>query len=341
MTIIPLEVYEIIISHMALGDAARIARCCRSMYDAVCRHLYKRATLRFTSGTPTTATKLLLQQLSKRSDLRRCVRHVSLSNRASTVWTSGHSTLIGLLLSVVLEFPDRIRTFHWDAGGVPTSTTFQNLESLQCTKIRGDAEIRWAQRHLAGCRGLTALRLGLVLPPPGVGSYLLSSVRARHLQVVSLQRIDLTGVVPAKLLSVAIRALELRHCPGSEAFLVQACRANLAQQLEDLVLVGNTAVWAVMEFVSHLGPALRRLALCIGSVGQRPCMQCVTPKSPSLRSLVLDFRVSIRSAAGSWMYSTADFAWLVRAYPKLETLGLPVDLRDTTKRVYTRVKLPV
>lgn len=342
MTRFPLEIYELILFHMAPVDVARVAPCSKALYGAACRLLYMHAKVRFVSGNLDLASKSQLQQLSARSDLRHCVRHFSLCNKASTFWTSGHSTLAGLLLSVVFEYPDRIQTFRWDASGVFTGKAFKNLESLQCTKIQSNAELEWVQQHVANCQHLRWLRLGLTaLPLPGDGSYLFSSVRSKALRAICLHRIDLSGVDPAGLLNGATRILELRHCPGSGTFLAQACHANLARYLQGLTLVGNIALGVIMEFVRCLGPTLQRLALCLGGVQQLPCLLCVMPKSPGLRSLVLDFRLSLSSAESSWMFSSGDFLKLTKAYPRLETLGLPLDLRDATRRTYTRAPLPV
>lgn len=344
MDYVPVEVYDLILSFLSPAELARLACCCSFLHELVLPHLYKHLQIDLRSGDPDVPTTKALQVLSRNTMLRRSIRSIAMANAPYTFWTAGHSKLLSIVLSTILEFPERIRSFVWKSSLPFTKASFPNLQVLHCSNVQSNSELEWVRWHLTNCPSLETLHLGLTRrSSPFTGSWLLSGVRQPRLRALSLQGMNLSDVEPGELLGSQIQSLQLKYCQGMDQFLCRLQDREISAQLKILRLTGIASVHVLQQFLFQLGKnvCLEELSLCIGSTAHSICLRCIQAHAPALRLLVLDFRYLMQESTTSIPYSLETFQDILQHFPRLESLGLPLDMNDRSAAKYKRLKFKV
>ncbi|KAJ6783281.1 hypothetical protein PWT90_02188 [Aphanocladium album] len=339
---VPLEVLHLILSHLPGSDLARAAQSCRALCNQITPFLYRNLDIHLRSGNPDAATHKLLTTLIRNPSLRQLIRHISVENEASTFWTAGHSKLLRLLLSTWIECYGHIRSFTWKPTSIFTDAYFPNLTHLECTKTRNRDELSWIRWHLYHCRELKSLSVGFIelLSAQLSNSLFLTPMGPFALHTLSLRGIDLSLVNPAVFVSPSLHHLGLEYCHGMDAFFCNVVQQDLAPQLRSLRIVGTMSMAILQGFLVELAKTsrLEELTLCIGSTLHPICLQCIELHASALKLLILDFRAQMHDRSSAMQYSAQQFEDILARFPRLHSLGLPLQLKDPASSRYKRAR---
>ncbi|KID59597.1 F-box domain, cyclin-like protein, partial [Metarhizium hybridum] len=338
---LPAEVYLKVLSNLRPLDLAVLSRCSRSQKQIVLPILYKTLSLQLWGGDPDGSSTLLLRTLSANPQLRYYIREVEVVNASSTLWTSGHSKLLGILLCSILTHPDRITSFRWKAGLLQTHIFFPGLVALECTQILNWTDVLWVRWHLLHCPSLKSLRLHLSKRiSRHAGQWFLSQLSLRHAKDLCLQGADLSAMNIDVVDS--LESLELKLCHGLDAFLARMISHGVPQSLKVLRIAGNITLKRLECFLSTVASRvqLEELSLRIGGVAETASTRFIRAIAPKVSNLVLDFRRDLCDPRTSVKYSIKDFQDMVSSLPMLTSVGVALDLRNPKYiRRYQRTKL--
>ncbi|KAF5120962.1 hypothetical protein E5D57_013298 [Metarhizium anisopliae] len=336
---LPSELYLKVLSNLSSSDLAALARCSRTQCQIVTPILYRKLSLHLYSGDPDASSTLLLRTLSANPRLRYFIRQLEVVNASSTYWTSGHSKLLGILLSSILTHPDRITSFTWKAGLLPTHIFFPEMSILECTRILNMSDLLWVRWHLLYCRSLKSIRLHVSkrMDQRSLQWFLsnLSLQRVRHLH---LQGADLTTMNIDVVDS--LQTLDLKLCRGLDGFLARLVSYGVPQSLKVLRLAGDIALTSLECFLSAVASKTRleELSLRIGGATRFPSTKAIQALAPGLSTLVLDFRQNLSDPRSSLKYTIKDFQDFIKEFPLLRSVGFALDLRNPKCQRYQRTK---
>lgn len=339
---LPGEVYLIILSHLRQSDLATIARCSKSQSQIISPILYKKLCIQLRSGDPDHSSTALLRTLSATPRLRYYVRQVEINNGSSTFWTAGHSKLLGILLSSILTSPERITSFVWRAGLLQTHIFFPELAALECTKILNKTDLLWVRWHLLYSHSLRVVRLSLSKRiSQQAGHWFLSQLSLPNVRELSLQGADLWSLNIDVINS--LESLELKLCHGLDYFLERAVSHGIPKSLKVLKIAGNVSLLSLESFLEAVTSKaqLETLSLRIGGVTGFLSTKTVQAFAPKLSTLVLDFRHSLSDPRSSIKYTIKDFQEIIKEFPLLKSVGVPLDLRNPKCMRYQRTKYVV
>ena len=339
---LPVEVFLNVLSNLCPSDLATLARCSRSQCQMVLPILYKTLSVQLRSGSPDPSSTLLLRTLSVNPRLRYYVRQVEVVNASSTFWTAGHSQLLGILLSSILTYPDRIKSFTWKAGLLQTHIFFPGMEALECTKIMNKSELLWVRWHLLYSHSIKSIRLHLSTRVcQQAGQWFLSQLSLRNVQNLSLHGADLSMLNID--ITKSLKSLELKLCHGLNHFLTQLVSYGVPDSLKSLKLAGNMVLTSLEFFLSAVASntRLEDLSIRIGGVTRCLSTKFVQALAPQLSSLVLDFRQDLSDPRSSFKYTVKDFQDIIKGFPLLKSVGIALDLRNPKCSRYRRTKFGV
>ncbi|KAK8150614.1 hypothetical protein G3M48_000487 [Beauveria asiatica] len=342
---VPAEVIHLILSYLDTRDLARVATSCRVLSSRAEPLLYQNLDICLHSGNPTPATHKHLCVLSREPRLRQLIRHVAVGNAEATLWTAGHTNLLKIILSTCIDCPTQIRSFSWKPTRIFIDVYFPKLTHLDCADVRSQNEIDWIQWHLVHCRHLKSLSIGSArLLSPFFSSSLFSALTAPpSLDTLSLRGIDLSYVNPAVVIGPTIRSLDLRYCAGMDAFFFEVARLGLTPKLRTFRALGIMSMALLQNFLFTLAGAshLEELSLCLGSALHPICLHCIEPHAPALKMLILDFRAVLQDVDSAIQYSADQFEDILARFPRLVSLGLPLQLKDPFFDRYKRAEFKV
>ena len=336
------ELYLHVLSYLPPSDLAALIKCSRAQRDVVTPILYKHLPLQLRSGDPDRSSELLMRTLATNHHLRYFIRQVEIVNPPCSIWTLGHSKLLGILLSAILTHPDRITSFTWRAGLLQTHVFFPRLTKLECTKIANITDLLWARWHLLYCRTLTSVRLHISERVyRDAGRWFLSQLDLPHLQHLSLRGADLSNLRID--IACSLHSLELNLCEGLGGFLARLVSHGSPVSLKCLKIAGNIALTTLEYFISAVSSKsqLEELSLRIGSVNGCLSTTFIQSVAPGLTCLVLDFRRDLFDPRSQVKYKMEDFQNIIRGFPQLKAIGLPIDLQNPKCRRYQRTKFAV
>ncbi|OAA44448.1 F-box domain, cyclin-like protein [Cordyceps fumosorosea ARSEF 2679] len=341
----PVEVLQLILSCLDTPDLARVAKSCRALSHQAEPLLYQNLDIRLHSGNPALATDKHLCVLLKEPQLRELIRHVAVENEESTLWTAGHTHLLKIILSTCIDRPTQIRSFSWKPTRILTDAYFPNLAHLDCANVRSQSEVGWIQWHVAHCLHLKSLSVGSAqLLSPSFSSSLFSALTAPlRLHTLSLRAVDLSYINPAVVISPSIRSLHLQYCAGMDAFFFEVAKLGLTPKLRSFRALGIMSMALLQDFLFTLADTshLEELSLCLGAAMHPICLHCIEPHAPALRLLILDFRAALQDVDSAIQYSADQFEDILARFPRLTSLGLPLQLKDPSYDRYRRAEFKI
>ncbi|KAM3502486.1 hypothetical protein MY11210_009050 [Beauveria gryllotalpidicola] len=142
-------------------------------------------------------------------------------------------------------------------------------------------------------------------------------------------------------MGLTIRSLDLRYCAGMNAFFSKVAKLGLTPtKLRTFRALGIISMDLLQNFLFTLAGAshLEELSLCLGSAMHPICLHCIEPHAPALKLLILDFRAVLHDVDSAIQYSADQFEDILARFPRLISLGLPLQLKDPVFDRYKRAK---
>ncbi|CAI0653190.1 unnamed protein product, partial [Colletotrichum noveboracense] len=230
-----------------------------------------------------------------------------------------------------------IRSYRWTAGYSFTGLVFPDLENIDCRSI-GPQSLEWLRWHLTYCKSLAQVRLSFrkltELTQRAAGN-LLNGAALCHLRHLSLASIDVAALQPARVSRLEL--LELNDCAGAEVFLNQLAY-EVPPSLRVMRVTAHSKSGRPQPYTAWLRGAqnIESITLCIGGLASVIPLDDIEAHASTLRTLILDARRNLRDPASVFAYSPVDLRRIVDICCLLQTLGMPVDLRDYQRQRYTR-----
>lgn len=338
---LPIELQLLIFNSLSSADLAAISQCSRFFYKLATPLLYQHLNVIMKSGNPDAKTTAMLQTLCKNVLMQSFIRTVTVTNVDGTFWTAGHSTLLNIILRPILQASERIKSLSWKTSQIYTELVFPRLKSLECTKIYHQRELEWIRWHLLYCKSLVHLHLAFTAPFSRLDILnIFNNVQLHKLKILRLELVDLS-IFTTPILS-SIHTLDIKSCPAAKTFLHRLLVLRQATCLKSLRITGDIPLPIIHNFISKLRlGCLEDLYLYIGNALEYFDFHSLKPHYQSLRSLVLDFRQRLKDSRSVIRYSINDFQNILTLLPSLESLGLPLDIRDTNSLRYKRVNYTV
>ncbi|KAK1659786.1 hypothetical protein BDP55DRAFT_636619 [Colletotrichum godetiae] len=337
----PPEVLLLIFDTLGPSDLSRTARCCRFYHALVTPRLYETLRIRVRSGMHDQRMPKLLSTLMRPSYLHQLIRRVEVVVDDDCLWTRETSTLLSIMLKHILSSPNAstaIRSYSWTAAYSFTGLVFPNLRQLDCGAV-GPQSIEWVRWHLNHCVSLAEVHLSFTL------SCNLTQARAaallNHANFSRVKRLSLafTNVALFDPKNVpALKSLDLRYCPGAESFC-QRLAVVVPPDLTEVRVVAHAESGTPDNFTAWLRSArnVEHVTLCIGGLSEPIPFEQVKGHRSTLRTLVLDPRQNLIDPSSVLKYRPGDLREIVEQCASLQTLGLPLDLRNYESHLrYTR-----
>lgn len=332
---LPVELLESICRFLPLSDLASFSRCGKLFNNLITPLLYRNLNIGMRSGNPDRKTSSILQTLVRNSSVRQFIQAINVTNENSTFWTAGHSAFLGIILAQALDSSVQAKSFSWTTSCIFTERVFPGLINLRCTKIHSYKELEWIRWHLANCESLRHLHLAFVAPFARLDiEHVFRNAQLHLIRTLRLELVDLS--IFANPMLDSVYALELNSCSGTRSFLDRLAQSRQKIRLKSLRITANLQLTTIYQFLSNLDPSskLEELSLRIGGVSEYLDMRKI--HYPSLRTLVLDFRKRFNEPRSAVMYCINDLQDIVKSFPSLEYLGLPLNIRDASFAKYRR-----
>ncbi|KDN72012.1 hypothetical protein CSUB01_10257 [Colletotrichum sublineola] len=332
MRTLPTEILLLIFDNLRPSDLSRTARCCRLYHTLTTPKLYERLRIRVKSGLPEQQIPKLLSTLMQPSYLNQLIRRVDVVIDDDCLWTRDHSWLLSIMLKHILNHADAakaIQSYRWAAAYPFTGLVFPNLRQLDCGAV-GPQSLEWVRWHLNHCASLAKVHLSFTLScnltRPRAAA-LLNRANLSRVERLSLAFVNVALFDPKN--TPALRALDLRYCPGAEAFCARLAAA-VPPKLTEVRIVAHTELGTPNNFTAWLASArsVEHVALCIGGLSRTIPFEPFKSHRSTLRTLVLDPRRVALDPSSVLKYRPADLREIVEQCVSLQTLGLPLDLRD-------------
>ena len=338
---IPLEILWLILDFLPRKDVARLSVCNRELNSKITPFLYRVLRIGFRKGFFIRSTLIFLNVLCRQPRLASFIREVDIVNFDSRLWSPGHSELLAVILSATITHREPISSFSTTVEWIPLGGVFPNLNSLTCLQIHTDTELEWVRWHLLNCSRLTELHLRLPAFEARLGHRLLENVNLAAITKLSLDGICIANGSPLK--NWTPHTLDLRLCPGTEAFLEPMISAGQLNSLRVFRLVTHLTQECLGRLLRGLSKChrLEELSLRLGDAVQPIAIHKYLVSHLLLRSLVFDLRGDITAPETSLKLNIKEMQRLIEACPKLEFLGLTVDLRNPRYQRYRRLKYSV
>ncbi|CAI0646621.1 unnamed protein product [Colletotrichum noveboracense] len=304
------------------SDLSSTARCCKRFHQLAIGKLYETLRLRIRIYGPDDRTAKVLCTLQQYPHLREPLRHIDVRFDEDLLWTQSHSRLLAIPLMQILKsdagvhdgnrasrIAPGIRSYRWTAGYTFTGLVFPDLENIDCKYI-GPQNLEWLRWHLTYSAG-----------------NLLNSAALCHLRHLSLTSIDVAALQPTRVSRLEL--LELNDCAGAEVFLDELAD-EVPPSLRVMRVTAHSKSGWPQPYTAWLRSAqnIESITLCISGLASVIPLDDIEAHGSTLRTLILDARRNLLDPASVFAYSPVDLRRVVDMCCQLQTLGMPVDLRD-------------
>lgn len=373
MDSLPVEVYWILARYLSTSDLSSLVRCSRLNRKRAQPLLYQTLQLNFTSGIVDCSTMLVLRTLSTNLQLGGLVRSIDILHRGNTYnWSLGHSQLLSPVLSAIMLAPERVTTFSCECPWVTGAQPFPNLRSLIHKNIRSKAELEWVQWHLSHCSQLGSVILSIPAWNLIPGTTFFENTLLTHLKELSLHGFCVSELVPARTWNLC--NLDLNLCPGADRLIQRLLETKKLSSLKVLRFAGHLSRHSFSELLSYLGKMceLEELSLRLGGLShlagksgaissvhhtevmansneadepvrrlRSSLLKNVMNHGKMLRLLVLDIREVIDQPQSCMRFDLYGVQKLIGSCPKIEFIGMPVNLQASGGQRYRRMNYEV